>query len=81
MQQLSWIAPILLVIWVMLIGIRIGAYLDRKNKKDIPKIPIMPEKFCPPHRWKWIEQPGMENTYFMRCLRCKKTPRQISDGI
>jgi hypothetical protein len=74
MEQYAFIVPVIVVIWVMILGIRVGAYLDAKAKKSSPEIIIIPEKFCPPHRWKWEEQPGMENTCFMRCQRCRRLP-------
>ena len=63
----------------MIIAIRVGAYLDAKAKRDGIKIETIPEKACPPHRWKWEEQPGMENVSYMWCLTCRKTPRQVSE--
>jgi hypothetical protein len=81
MNELSWIAPILLVIWVILIGMRVGAYLDNRAKKNGPKAVEIPQKVCPLHAWKWMEQPGIEPiTYYMWCQRCGKTPRQVSEG-
>ena len=62
-----------MIIWLMLIGIRIGAYLDKKNNKNVPNLVV--EKACPPHKWAWEDQPGVEPaTYFIRCQRCKRLP-------
>jgi hypothetical protein len=81
MQQLWVVLPFLLIIWTMLIAFRIGAYLDAKARKNSPKPVEVPEKTCPLHDWKWIEQPGLEdqNVVYMLCQRCKKTPKEISN--
>lgn len=78
MQEYSYIIPVLIIIWVILLGMRIGSYLDKNANKNYPK--VVPEKACPPHSWDWEEQPGMENVCYMWCKRCQKTPRQITDG-
>jgi len=80
MQEYAFIIPVIVVIWVMLIGIRIGAYLDKKAGKNEYK-PVVVEKACPPHKWRYLEQPGFENTYYMKCQLCHKTPREISEGV
>jgi hypothetical protein len=38
--------------------------LDQKNKP----------KQCPPHTWKWHEQPDMEKTWYMKCTTCGRPP-------
>ena len=81
MQQLAIIVPIVLVIWVIIVGIRIGTYMEEQAKKDGPKMPAVPEKACPPHSWNWYDQPGMEKVSYLWCKRCKKTPRQVSEGF
>lgn len=78
MSQYAFLIPGIVVIWVFLLAFRIGAYMDSKVDGDNP--PSIPEKNCPPHRWRWLDQPGMENTQYMICLTCKKTPRQVGEG-
>ncbi len=78
MEQYAFLIPALVIIWVFIIAIQVGSYLDRHAKPE-SEIMEVPEKACPPHRWKWLDQPGMENTQYMICLWCNKTPRQISE--
>ena len=78
MQQLAFLIPVLVVIWVMIIGIRFANYMEKKYGMNNP-MPVL-EKACPPHMWRWEEQPGMENTNFIRCQRCMRTPGQVSEG-
>lgn len=81
MQQYSFLFPALFIIWIVLVAARIGAYLDAKAKKEGLLPAIIPQKVCPMHDWKWVEQPGMEQeTFYIKCQRCKKTPSQISEG-
>lgn len=80
MEQYSYLFPIMFIIWILLIAIRIGMYLDSKAKKSVVTPLEVPQKVCPMHDWKWTEQPGMENVVYMWCQRCKKTPRQVSEG-
>lgn len=77
MHLLIAFAPVIIVIWIMLIGIRISAHMEKKYRESNP---VIPEKACPPHKWRWEEQPGMENTCFIRCQRCMRMPRQVSEG-
>lgn len=79
MQQYDFLIPVLVIIWIMLIGIRLGSYLDKKYGKYSLNSTI-PEKVCPPHKWRWEEQPGLDNTWFMRCQRCMKTPREVGES-
>ena len=69
MQQ---IFPILIIIWVFIIALKVGAYLDKKSKNG-SKL-VIQEKFCPPHKWLWEEQIGMEGTFYIRCQRCRRLP-------
>ncbi len=69
---------ILTIVWFFVLAIRVGMYLDKKAIEKYSN--RIQEKACPPHRWEWLEQPGLENTYYMKCKRCEKTPRQITDG-
>ena len=80
MQQYAVLIPGLIIIWVLIIAIRVGAYMDAKARLENPKPIVIPEKACPPHSWRWEEQPGMEGVSYMWCLRCGKTPRQVSEG-
>lgn len=80
MQQYSFLLPALFIVWIVLIAARIGAYMDAKHRKNNPEPFKVPEKSCPPHLWRWEEQPGMENTNYLWCLTCGKTPRQVSEG-
>lgn len=67
-------ATTLMVIWIMIIASKIGAHLDKKRMKDYPVKPK--EKCCPPHKWRFVEQPGMDKTYFTRCDICNMIPGQ-----
>lgn len=77
MDKYTLVIPIIIIIWVLLLSLRIGAHMDSKIDKDNPK-PVV-EKRCPAHSWRWLEQPGMEDTQYMICLTCKKTPRQVGE--
>lgn len=79
MQEYAPMVGFIAVVWLLLLAIRIGAYLDKKAGRNEFK-PVVPEKACPPHSWRWLDQPGMENTYYMKCQRCKKTPREVGEG-
>lgn len=76
MQQYAPMLGIIAIAWFLILAIRVMAYMDKSVKES--KLAI-PEKACPPHKWNWLDQPGMENTYYMMCMRCKKTPRQIGE--
>ena len=45
MQQLAFLIPVLVVIWVMIIGIRFANYMEKKYGMNNP-MPV-PEKRCP----------------------------------
>lgn len=67
----------IIVIWIILIGLRVGSYLDSKIDKKVDikaaEQPIK-EKRCPAHKWRWEEQIGMEGTFCIRCQWCRKLP-------
>lgn len=73
MQEYSYLIPVIIAVWVFLLTIRIGAYLDKKAEKSEFK-PIPVEKICPPHKWLWEEQIGMEGTFYIRCQVCRRLP-------
>ncbi len=73
MQQLAFLIPVLVVIWVMIIGIRFANYMEKKYGMNTT-MPV-PEKRCPAHKWAWEEQPGVEpKTHFIRCQWCGRLP-------
>jgi hypothetical protein len=78
MGQYSFILPILFAIWILLIAIRVARYVDKNLVKNSVK--EVEEKACPPHMWRWLDKPGEEGKQFILCLRCKKTPGQVTDG-
>lgn len=78
MQDYGTAISVIIAIWVFILTIRFGSHLDKQAGKNYYN-PIA-EKSCPPHSWRWEDQPGMENTCYLRCLACGKTPRQITDG-
>jgi len=69
MEQLLLFIPILFI----LIGVIVGSRLDKKIESTIPK-PEEPKKVCPMHDWHWEEQIGLEDTWFIRCKRCRRLP-------
>lgn len=74
MQQLAFILPIIVVIWVMILAIRIGMYLDKKAGRNLYN-PVVIEKVCPPHKWDWVKQPGIEEAiFYIRCQKCRRLP-------
>lgn len=68
-QAPDWLIGIL-ELWGIFIFISILAYLMKKTEE--PKKPA--EKQCPPHAWKWLEQPGVQGTWYIQCQRCKMFP-------
>ena len=80
MNILSVILPVIFIIWVLLIAARVGAVMDKRLKKDVLKVEV-PKKVCPLHAWEWLEQPGLDNTWYMKCNICGKTPRQVGESI
>jgi hypothetical protein len=65
-----YIIGVIVVIWIFIVGARIGAYFDSKIEKEV----ILPKKVCPLHDWEWEEQVGIPGTYYVRCKRCRKLP-------
>lgn len=81
MNQYVLVIPIIVIIWVLLLSLRIGAHMDSQIDKDNPRPVIeVPKKVCPLHDWRWLDQPGMEDVSYMICLTCKKTPRQVGEN-
>jgi hypothetical protein len=74
MQQYYPFLGIIFISWVLILAIKIGTYLDKKARKDYPKH-VVSEKACPPHRWAWEEQIGIDPpVYYIRCQRCRRLP-------
>lgn len=79
MQQYSSVITVIVFTWVLILALRIGIWLNERAPEN-KYVPVEPTKACPPHSWRWEEQPGMENTNFIRCQRCMRTPGQVSEG-
>lgn len=63
----------LIIIIVCFIAVVINSF-SYKEPEQIEN-PRFKEKFCPPHRWEWEEQPGFDKpVYFIRCQRCRRLP-------
>lgn len=41
---------------------------------NIPSLPKQKKGDCPPHKWKWKKQPGMEDLEYLQCEKCGKFP-------
>jgi hypothetical protein len=67
---------------LIVVGIYIISVIAAKMDKDFgPKaVEEVKEKACPPHKWRFIEQPGMSDTYFTRCDLCSMIPGQEGVG-
>jgi hypothetical protein len=44
---------------------------NREQKKTEP---VSTEKRCAPHKWQWVDQPGIEGAVFIRCDWCGMIP-------
>jgi hypothetical protein len=79
MQQYLPVLGVIGVVWLIILFIKIGAYLDKKVAKT--EAVAVPKKVCPLHDWVYMEQPGMEvETYYLLCQRCGKTPSQVGSS-
>ena len=72
-MEYSVIITVIIFAWILILALRIGTWLNNKSAKN-ECVPPKVEKACPPHSWRWEEQIGMENTYFIRCQRCRRLP-------
>lgn len=72
MEKYGFEVFVIIIIWVGILGVLIGNYLDAKVAKVEDK-PI--EKACPPHMWDWEQQLGAEEeVFYIRCKRCRRLP-------
>lgn len=62
----------------IILGIYLITYMsirmDKNVIKDSKAISLPPEKLCPPHPWKFEDQPGVEGAVFIRCQKCGMIP-------
>jgi hypothetical protein len=75
MQDLS---SFVLLASVVLIVVYFVSKTDNKLKDKLTEKPL--DKVCPPHKWRYEDQPGMEEVSFIRCQICMKTPQQINES-
>ena len=71
--------PLAILAGFILFAAYFGAKVDKKVKNK-SVFEELKEKSCPPHKWRYEDQPGMENVSFIKCQRCLKTPSQINEG-
>jgi hypothetical protein len=71
MQNLLFIA---IFVGFILFASHLNSKVDQKLKVTQEK-PL--DKSCPPHKWRYEDQPGVEGVSFIRCQICKKTPSEI----
>jgi hypothetical protein len=67
---------LIFIVTCLFLTTRIAARMDKNLAKKYAKEVVPKEKTCPPHKWSFVEQPGLENTYFTRCTICKMIPGQ-----
>jgi hypothetical protein len=39
-----------------------------------------PEYTCPPHEWRYHDQPGMEGVVYLKCEKCKSSPSYVMEN-
>lgn len=64
------------VVFVIIIGLIVIYVSNAANieKEQMEKLSMI-TRTCPPHKWNWEEQPGIDPpVYFIRCQRCKMLP-------
>jgi len=77
-KQLYFYIGFIVVTWLFIFGTIIGRHLDKKIDGDKPKTEKVPEeRACPPHKWAWEDQIGMEGVTLIRCQRCRRLPGWI----
>jgi hypothetical protein len=70
---------ILIIISIVFLVIFLVNKMDQRMAEKHSEKEIK-EKNCPPHKWRYEDQPGMENVCFLRCQLCKKTPQEVNEG-
>jgi hypothetical protein len=64
-----FIIVVIAIIWAILIANVVGNTVNKKIEGPIQ------EKVCPPHKWAWEEQIGVEPAvHYIRCQRCRRLP-------
>jgi hypothetical protein len=64
-----------LVVIVLLFVVNITKNHFNKTPKKIDST----DRNCPPHKWDFELQPGMENVYYTRCKLCKKLAGRLDE--
>jgi hypothetical protein len=69
----------IVLVVIVVLGLLITEF-QKNIEASIPEKSVeVKESVCPPHRWRFIEQPGMENTYYIKCDECNKMPGQLGE--
>ncbi len=68
------------MIFVVLFMIAMTLIMSMMDKK-VQGLDPKKEAVCPPHKWSYVEQPGMPETFYIKCGLCKKTPTQVGNGL
>lgn len=70
---------IFIIVGVVFFVIYVTNMMDKKLASKYKNSEVK-EKICPPHKWRYEDQPGLEDVSFIRCQLCKKTPQEVSEG-
>jgi hypothetical protein len=72
------LSSIVILVGILLVVVYFISRVDEKAKEKLVEAPK--DKVCPPHKWRYEDQPGMEEISFIRCQICMKMPQQINEG-
>lgn len=66
------------MIFLLLMALAIWLVMIFTTNKA-PEGPIR-RNTCPPHAWRYHEQPGMEGVQYLQCDKCKGLPQYVGRG-